>query len=69
MGMGIVSIVLMENMPAVIFSLIFGTAIGVCAHLGERIESAGLWLYDRMAKLLPGAQGQSGVGDKALLGA
>lgn len=27
MGMGIVSIVLMKNMPAVIFSLILGTAI------------------------------------------
>ena len=29
MGMGISSIVLMENMPAVIFALILGTGIGL----------------------------------------
>ena len=34
MGMGISSIVLMQNMPAVIFSLIIGTAIGLAIHLG-----------------------------------
>lgn len=38
MGMGISSIVLMKNMPAVIFSLIVGTAIGICVHLGENIN-------------------------------
>lgn len=67
MGMGIVSIVQMENMPAVIFSLIFGTAIGVLLHLGSRIESASVWLQRRMTKLLPGANAGAGVGDTALL--
>lgn len=40
MGMGISTIVLMENMPAVIFSVIIGTAIGLACHLGRRINSA-----------------------------
>lgn len=40
MGMGISTIVLMGNMPAVIFSVIIGTAIGLAVHLGERINKA-----------------------------
>lgn len=40
MGMGISTIFLMENMPAVIFSVIIGTAIGLAVHLGERINQA-----------------------------
>ena len=39
MGMGISSIPLMENMPAVIFSIVIGTGIGLAIHLGERINS------------------------------
>lgn len=38
MGMGISSIVLMQNMPAVIFALIVGTAIGLAIHLGDNIN-------------------------------
>lgn len=41
MAMGISSIVLMENMPAVVFSVIIGTMIGLCLHLGDRINQAG----------------------------
>ena len=41
MGMGISSIPLMENMPAVIFALIIGTAIGLVFLLGEKIDAAG----------------------------
>ncbi|MBQ6487736.1 MAG: DUF554 domain-containing protein [Solobacterium sp.] len=37
MGMGISSIVLMQNMPAVILSLILGTLLGLGFHLGEAI--------------------------------
>ena len=40
MGMGISTIVLMENMPAVIFALIIGTSIGLAIHLGEKINTA-----------------------------
>ena len=41
MGMGINSIVLMKNMPAVVLSLILGTSLGLVLHLGDRINSAG----------------------------
>ena len=34
MGIGISSIVLMQNMPAVILALILGTIIGIVTHLG-----------------------------------
>lgn len=40
MSMGISSIVLMENMPAVIFAVIFGTSIGMIFHLGDMINTA-----------------------------
>lgn len=39
MGMGVSTIVLMDNMPAVIFSVIIGTALGLAFHLGERVNS------------------------------
>lgn len=42
-AMGISSICLMENMPAVIFSVIIGTSIGIAIHLGDWIQKgAGL---------------------------
>lgn len=41
MAMGVSTIVLMENMPAVIFSVIIGTAIGLAIHLGDLINAAG----------------------------
>ena len=41
MAIGISSIVLMVNMPAVIFSVIVGTAMGLAIHLGEWINKAG----------------------------
>ena len=43
MGMGIASIVLMENMPAVVFSLILGTSLGILIGLEQHIRhGAGL---------------------------
>ena len=39
MGMGISTIGLMENMPAVIFSIVIGTGIGLAIHLGEKINA------------------------------
>lgn len=41
MAMGISSIVLMENMPAVIFSVVIGTAAGLAVQLGEKINNGG----------------------------
>ena len=40
MAMGIYSISLMENMPAVVFSVIAGTCIGLAIHLNEWITKA-----------------------------
>lgn len=39
LGMGIASIVLMKNMPAVVFSVIAGTIIGLAIKLGKGIET------------------------------
>lgn len=44
MGMGISSIVLMENMPAVIFALILWTGIGLAIHLGDKIRAGALMM-------------------------
>lgn len=38
MCMGCSNIVLMENMPAVVFCIVIGTAIGLWLHLGQRIN-------------------------------
>lgn len=40
MGMGISTIANMENMPAVIFSMVIGTGIGLAIHLGDKINTA-----------------------------
>lgn len=59
MGIGVSSIAQMQNMPAVILSLILGTILGIATHLGQRIENGGKLL----TKLIPG-QGDT---DNALL--
>lgn len=41
MAIGISSIVLMKNLPAVIFSMILGTVIGLAVRLGDKINAAG----------------------------
>ena len=50
MGMGISSITLMENMPAVILAVILGTSAGLLIHLGDRITSSGKLLQNVMEK-------------------
>ena len=42
MGMGISSVVLMQNMPAVILSLILGLLIGMAMHLGDKITAGAM---------------------------
>lgn len=56
MAMGISSIVLMENMPAVVFSVIVGTSIGLAMHLGQRIDRAGLMMQKGISRALSGPQ-------------
>lgn len=52
MGMGISSIVLMKNMPAVVFSIILGTMIGISINLGKGIDHVAAWTKKPMSKLL-----------------
>ena len=40
-GMGISSVPLMQNMPAVILAVVAGTALGLACHLGEWISRGG----------------------------
>ena len=60
MGIGISSIVLMKNMPAVILAMILGVITGIVTRLGQRIEGAGR----KLAALIPGKAGRP---DDALL--
>jgi len=41
MTMGIGSIVLMKNMPAVVFAVVIGTVIGLAVHFGELVNKLG----------------------------
>lgn len=52
MAMGISSIVLMKNMPAVILAVILGTVIGLVIHLGQKIQMAGLGMQKVMSRML-----------------
>lgn len=52
MGMGINTIPLMENMPAVIFALIIGTAIGLSVLLGQKIDYAARGMERAVSKFI-----------------
>lgn len=52
MSMGISTIVLMENMPAVVFSIIIGTAIGLVIHLGEKVNAGGKAMQRVISKVI-----------------
>ena len=52
MAMGISTIVLMENMPAVIFAVIIGTGIGLILHLGEWINKGGIGMQRMISKVV-----------------
>lgn len=49
MGIGIASIILMKNLPAVILAMILGTITGVALHLNRRLEKGG----EKLASLIP----------------
>ena len=51
--MGIYSIGMMENMPAVIFSVILGTCIGMWIHLGDKIQTGAGLMQKSVCKFLP----------------
>lgn len=52
MGMGISTIGLMENMPAVIFSIVIGTGIGLAIHLGDRINAGAGIMQREISKFI-----------------
>lgn len=52
MTIGISSIVLMKNMPAVIFAVILGTVIGLAIHLGDKINAAGTRIQRVVSKFV-----------------
>ena len=52
MAIGISSIVLMRNMPAVVLAVIAGTSLGLAVRLGERIEKGGI----QLSRLFPGGE-------------
>ena len=54
MTMGISSISLMKNMPAVILSVILGTVIGLFIHLGNLTQKMGMGMEKIISKIIPG---------------
>lgn len=52
MSMGISSVILMKNMPAVVFSVVFGTALGLLINLGQWIARGAAWMQKPVAKLV-----------------
>ena len=53
MGMGISSIVLMKYMPAVVFSLIIGTIVGLIFNLGDKVYELCSKLQKVMIRIIP----------------
>ena len=59
MGMGIYSIAPMKNMPAVIFAIIIGTAIGLWLHLGDLINQGATLMQKPIAKIFKNSSDMS----------
>ena len=53
MAMAITSINLMQYMPAVIFAIVIGTAIGLIIHLGELVNKVAIMMQKMITRLIP----------------
>ena len=53
LAMGITSIVLVENMPAVVLAVITGTCLGILIKLGGRIRIAAVLMEKAASRILP----------------
>ena len=53
MAMAITSINLMQYMPAVIFAIVIGTAIGLTIHLGELVNKVAIMMQKMITKIIP----------------
>ena len=51
LGMGVSSIMLMKNMPAVILAVVVGTAVGLAFHIGDWITKGGQMLQKPISKI------------------
>lgn len=67
MGMGISSVVLMVNMPAVILAVVVGTGLGLACKLGRLISRGGELLERPIGKLLGNSGGDSGMSREEFL--
>ncbi|MCM1234540.1 MAG: DUF554 domain-containing protein [Ruminococcus flavefaciens] len=65
MGMGVSTIVLMENMPAVIFALILGTLAGCVIHLEEQMNKAAGVMQRIIGKFI--RTGNNGLSEKEFM--
>ena len=61
MGMGISSVVMMVNMPAVILAVVAGTGLGLSCKLGRLISRGGELMEQPIGKLLGNSGGSSGM--------
>ncbi|MDE7243559.1 MAG: DUF554 domain-containing protein [Oscillospiraceae bacterium] len=52
MGLGISTIVVMQNLSAVIFSVVLGTALGLGIHLGDKINVAAQGMQTVVSKFI-----------------
>lgn len=66
LGMGISSVMLMENMPAVILAVILGTVIGLIIHLGDKISSFGMLLQKPLGAIEAAISGGNASSDSEL---
>lgn len=62
MSMGISSIILMQNMPAVVFAIIIGTSIGLLFNLGDKINHSAEIMRNSVSKIIK--HHNSGISDK-----
>ena len=64
MSMGIGTIVLMQNIPAVVFSVIFGTMIGHLIHLEDNVNRAAKRMQKMIMRLLGSRSDMSSAEEK-----
>ena len=64
MSMGIGTIVLMQNIPAVVFSVIFGTMIGYLIHLEDNVNRAAKRMQKMIMRLLGSRSDMSSAEEK-----
>ena len=67
MALGITSIILVENMPAVILAVLAGTSLGIFIKLGERINRGAVLMQKAASRILPQPAADASEEEKAAL--